>query len=312
MTYLLLFAAIVANGIQSTVFKGCSEKNKNINTYAYTGLVALFSMLFFVVASKGKFEFDPGSAIYSAAFALCYILSVLGNAKAIECGPLSLSTLVLQCSLIIPTMYGFVILKEEISVFAKIGIALIFLCSGQPAQIIVGYCTMFGMLFTVNTISYDEFDHGYLFLFTLPVTRKDYVLEKYVFMMLCGGGFWAVSAAAGFVADYIRGDVVSLLEWLMPMFLILLEMTIFLAVMLPVSLKYGMEKSRTATMILGFAVLGAAIAARKLLPENYAGGLRWSAQLNPAAVTVVVFLVSLATLAVSFAGSVRIMQKKVF
>lgn len=98
-------------------------------------------------------------------------------------------------------------------------IALIFLCSGQPAQIIVGYCTMFGMLFTVNTISYDEFDHGYLFLFTLPVTRKDYVLEKYVFMMLCGGGFWAVSAAAGFVADYIRGDVVSLLEWLMPMFL---------------------------------------------------------------------------------------------
>ena len=62
-------------------------------------------------------------------------------------------------------------------------IALIFLCSGQPAQIIVGYCTMFGMLFTVNTISYDEFDHGYLFLFTLPVTRKDYVLEKYVFML---------------------------------------------------------------------------------------------------------------------------------
>ena len=146
-------------------------------------------------------------------------------------------------------------------------IALIFLCSGQPAQIIVGYCTMFGMLFTVNTISYDEFDHGYLFLFTLPVTRKDYVLEKYVFMLLCGGGFWAVSAAAGFVVDYIRGDVVSLLEWLMPMFLILLEMTIF---------------------------------------------LRWSAQLNPAAVTAVVFLVSLATLAVSFAGSIRIMQKKVF
>ena len=102
----------------------------------------------------------------------------------------------------------------------------------------------------------------------------------------------------------------SLLEWLMPMFLILLEMTIFLAVMLPVSLKYGMEKSRTATMILGFAVLGAAIAARKLLPENFAGGLRWSAQLNPAAVTAVVFLVSLATLAVSFAGSVRIMQKR--
>ena len=51
-----------------------------------------------------------------------------------------------------------------------------------------------------------------------------------------------VKPAAGFVADYIRGDVVSLLEWLMPMFLILLEMTIFLAVMLPVSLKYGIDR----------------------------------------------------------------------
>ena len=168
------------------------------------------------------------------------------------------------------------------------------------------------MLFTVNTISYDEFDHGYLFLFTLPVTRKDYVLEKYVFMLLCGGGFWAASAAAGFVADYIRGDVTSPLEWLMSMFLILLVMTIFLAVMLPVSLKYGMEKSRTATMILGFAAVVAAIAAMKLLPEDFAGGLRWFAQLNPAAVTAVVFLVFLVTLAVSFAGSVHIMQKKVF
>lgn len=174
MTYLLLFAAIVANGIQSTVFKGCSEKNKNINTYAYIGLVALFSMLFFVVASKGKFEFDPGSAIYSAAFALCYILSVLGNAKAIECGPLSLSTLVLQCSLIIPTMYGFVILKEEISVFAKIGIALIFLClilvnpggkSGKiPAKWYVWVIMSFignGMCSTVQKMQQLKFDGAY-------------------------------------------------------------------------------------------------------------------------------------------------------
>ena len=73
-----------------------------------------------------------------------------------------------------------------------------------------------------------------------------------------------------------------------------------------------MKRKKEVAMILGFAVLGAAIAARKLLPENFAGGLRWSAQLNPAAVTAVVFLVFLATLAVSFAGSVRIMQKKVF
>lgn len=128
MTYLLLVSAIIANGIQSTVFKQCSSKVKNINTYIYTGLVALCSMLFFVASSKGKFEFNAQSAVYSVAFAAAYIMSVLGNAKAIESGPLSLSTLILQCSLIIPTVYGFAVLKEDISFWAKIGIALIFLC----------------------------------------------------------------------------------------------------------------------------------------------------------------------------------------
>ena len=207
----------------------------------------------------------------------------------------------------------FKLLKGQKNFFMTItAISIIMIIVSPGTSFPIGFLGFVGALFSLSSISYDEFDNGNAFLFSLPITRKDYVLEKYVFMLLCGGGFWAVSAAAGFVADYIRGDVVSLLEWLMPMFLILLEMTIFLAVMLPVSLKYGMEKSRTATMILGFAVLGAAIAARKLLPENFAGGLRWSAQLNPAAVTAVVFLVSLATLAVSFAGSIRIMQKKVF
>ena len=163
--------------------------------------------------------------------------------------------------------------------------------------------------FTVNTISYDEFDHGYLFLFTLPVTRKDYVLEKYVFMLLCGGGFWAVSAAAGFVADYIRGDVVSLLEWLMPMFLILLEMTIFLAVMLPVSLKYGMEKSRTANHDSGVCGAWGANCSKEASAGELCGRAEVVCAVKSCGRDCGSVSGSLATLAVSFAGSVRIMQK---
>ena len=33
----------------------------------------------------------------------------------------------------------------------------------------------------MSSISYDEFDNGNAFLFSLPITRKDYVLEKYIF-----------------------------------------------------------------------------------------------------------------------------------
>ena len=44
----------------------------------------------------------------------------------------------------------------------------------------VGYVTFIFTLFTVSTISYDEYDNGYPFLFTLPITRRQYVNEKYV------------------------------------------------------------------------------------------------------------------------------------
>lgn len=42
----------------------------------------------------------------------------------------------------------------------------------------VGFITFILSLFTVSSISYDEFDNGYPFLFTLPFSRKTYVIEN--------------------------------------------------------------------------------------------------------------------------------------
>ena len=33
----------------------------------------------------------------------------------------------------------------------------------------------------LSTISYDNYQHGNTFLMTLPLRRKDYVIEKYIF-----------------------------------------------------------------------------------------------------------------------------------
>ena len=40
------------------------------------------------------------------------------------------------------------------------------------SSFLTAYITIFLALFTTSTISYDEYDSGYLFLFTLPVNRK--------------------------------------------------------------------------------------------------------------------------------------------
>lgn len=52
---------------------------------------------------------------------------------------------------------------------------------------IIGYMTFCGSMAVLNTISYDEYDNGNAFLFSLPISRKGYVLEKYAFGFIIGG-----------------------------------------------------------------------------------------------------------------------------
>ena len=53
--------------------------------------------------------------------------------------------------------------------------------SANNGSFVIGYCAFMGALMGTNSISYDEYNHGYSFLMTLPFTRKEYVLEKFIF-----------------------------------------------------------------------------------------------------------------------------------
>ena len=70
---------------------------------------------------------------------------------------------------------------------------------------VVAYITIFFSIFVASTISYDEYDNGYLFLMTLPVTRKKYVNEKYIFGILISIFAWCVGMAAGTVLMIAQG-----------------------------------------------------------------------------------------------------------
>ena len=68
----------------------------------------------------------------------------------------------------------------------------------NPAYII-GYMTLMCMMFTFTTISYDEFENGFSFLFTLPYSRRDYVREKYGFGILVSLTVWILFLAVVFI-----------------------------------------------------------------------------------------------------------------
>ena len=57
-------------------------------------------------------------------------------------------------------------------------VALVSLAAMDDPMFVIMYMTLIFTSFILSTMSYDEFDNGFPFLFTLPITRKLYVREK--------------------------------------------------------------------------------------------------------------------------------------
>lgn len=119
----------------------------------------------------------------------------------------------------------------------------------------IGFLTFVMSLFSVSSISYDEFDNGNAFLFSLPITRTIYVVEKYCFGLILGLGAWTVFTLLALVSNGFRrilptGELMISAAMILPMFLVIL------AVMLPIQLRFGGEKGRIALIAaLGILIL---------------------------------------------------------
>lgn len=115
----------------------------------------------------------------------------------------------------------------------------------EDVSFIIGYLTFVCSLFTLSSISYDEFDNGYAFLFSLPITRKSYVLEKYSFGLIISMVSWLFSTTVAIIAGSMRNSII-LKDIIITALLELLLFIILLSIMLPFQLKLGGEKSRIA------------------------------------------------------------------
>lgn len=133
--------------------------------------------------------------------------------------------------------------------------------SSQDPTFMIGFITLILSLFTVSTISYDEFDNGYPFLLTLPFSRKTYVLEKYVYGLILGTGAWIVSVMICSLMLIVQGKPVTS-DMLIGAFVILPMFLVIESLMIPVHLRFGGEKGRYALIacvgvlvVIGFVVM---------------------------------------------------------
>ena len=69
-----------------------------------------------------------------------------------------------------------------------------------------GYMVFVGTMAATSTIGCDEADHGTVFLFTLPVSRKEYVLEKYGLAVAGSAAAVCIVTVLVYLASVVRGS----------------------------------------------------------------------------------------------------------
>lgn len=212
-----------------------------------------------------------------------------------------------------------IFLKTQKMIFLIAGLmaAMILVLRNEAVSFGIAYIMVMCAIVPINTIAYDEQEKGYLFLFSMPVTRKGYVQEKYLLEILVLMISWVVITGLGLASSAFSGGKISMTETFMTAVTMLIAAIIMMSIFSPVQFRFGTEKRQIIMFILIFGGVLVAVFAEKFLQHfgidssKAAGTLQAVlANLSPAAMMVSGIVFAAVCMAVSYFISVRIMQKK--
>ena len=104
--YLLVLCLPIATCCQYIAQKQYNLKMRQPNVILFSVITAMFALLFFVITSGLRLTFDRKIVPYALTYGICYSVAWVGTVFAVRYGPIAISSLILSCSLIFPTIYG--------------------------------------------------------------------------------------------------------------------------------------------------------------------------------------------------------------
>lgn len=193
-------------------------------------------------------------------------------------------------------------IKTYFIVFA-VGIIYLFVQT-DGSIFFISYMIFVSLSVTVGTISYDSYHHGMNFLMTLPFTRKEYVISKYL----------TAAGILSMIPGLLKAQSVSTRkEFLISTGAVMICAGIFLAILLPMRLKYEIEKSRILMVALIAVIFLLAAGGKKAL--ELCKGSATLHLLNTFAgwqIAIAMIVVMVICMAVSVKVSEGIMERKEF
>lgn len=199
--------------------------------------------------------------------------------------------------------------RQSLLLFFALAVVLGF---SQDGTFILGYFPFVIIILIINTIAYDELDNGFQFLMTLPINAKTYVREKYIFSFAGGTVSWLISAVLYLAAKIVHEtqlDVISELPVIVTFLPIIILMAAF---MIPMQIKFGVEKSRAVVAGICGAIGACMLVFAKFTGQNGKNIVAFLDQMNGCVIVGIGIVLTAAIAAISYLISVRIMKKKEF
>lgn len=204
------------------------------------------------------------------------------------------------------------LMKQQKQFFILVVVMGVILNLAGSGSFATGYFTFVTAIFAITTISYDEFDNGLAFLMTLPVTRKQYVAEKYLLGAGLTAAAWGIATITGVICKGVAELQGCLSEKIIDTLIYIPLALLMLAVSLPLVIHFGAEKGRYIAMVMWVIIIAVVYILIKTMGLSADAVDAWLNGLNRGMVLAGVVLFTVIVYMGSFGIGVRLMEKKEF
>ena len=125
MDYILIILTVLSLSLQGVLSKSYSKSTLNRGAILFNACSSLASALFFYASGGFRFEYNSMVIFLALIFGVFFGTTTLTNFKALQTGPLALTTLVTSYSLLLATLYGIFWKGEEVGKLTIIGIVFL-------------------------------------------------------------------------------------------------------------------------------------------------------------------------------------------
>ncbi len=160
------------------------------------------------------------------------------------------------------------LLKSQIKYIVMIVvICLIMAYANSGFAYISSYLTFMGTGLVFNSFSYDMYHNEMTYLFALPISKKEYCIEKYIYA-------FTITFISWLIAFLITSTTHINLETVIVQLAMLFSGFIYISITIPVVIRYGREKATIIVLMLVlllFLAVASGATSVGMLMSNFSG-----------------------------------------